>query len=137
MLSLPLAILVAFALKSADEPVWVIDTVLIAPTKKTEVIDYYRSAWLPARREAKRTKLILDYQAILLDEDPREGQKIFLLTKFACRKDVDAAEPTWQRILKQVAPNGPVLPPGLKSNDLRTIIRSDKGIDPFSFSGNH
>jgi len=44
MLSLPLAILVACASRTADEPVWVIDTVLIAPTKKAEVIDYYRSA---------------------------------------------------------------------------------------------
>ncbi|MFZ4508110.1 MAG: hypothetical protein ACOYON_10500 [Fimbriimonas sp.] len=125
-------VLTAAALQTAaPEPVWVIDTVLVAPGKKEVVFDYYRSAWLPARKEALRTKLILDYNAVLLDEDPKEGLRMLLMTKFPSRKDIDSAEPSWQKILKKVAPNGATLPPDLKSSDIRTIVRSDRGVEPF------
>jgi hypothetical protein len=77
-------------------------------------------------------KLILDYKAILLDEDPKDGQRILLLTKFASRGVVATAEPKWREILKKVSPNGAALPPGLNSAAIRTVIGSQKGIEPFS-----
>ena len=116
------------------QPVWVVDEILISPGKKEAAMNYYRSAWLPARKEAVRTKLILDYKALLLDDDPKEGLHLILMTKFASRAEIAASEPAWQKILRQVAPTGSVLPPGLKSSDIRTIIRSAQAVEPFEGS---
>lgn len=131
MLLAPLLALASALPQAVPQPVWVIDTVKVIPGQRQAVVDYYRSGWLQARKEAVRTQLILDYKAIILDEDPKEGTRILLMTKFASRAEVDAAEPTWQKILKRVMPNGPVLPSGLKSADIRTVIRSDKAVEMF------
>lgn len=112
----------------AERPVWVIDRVTVASGHEIDALAYYRSAWLPARVEAKKRGLIDDYR-FLEKTDESGARKLVLMTRYPSDKVRLNAEPTWQIILNSVAPAGPTLPPGLKPADIRTTTETDIAVE--------
>ena len=101
--------------------VWVVDYVKVVPNMRAAFDDYRRCAWLPARKQAVREHLIVSFQVLEAPADAKFDYDLLLMTEYPTKESIAAAEPRWAEILRPLTPK---VPTGLKSSDLRQIVRS-------------
>lgn len=116
----------------ADKTVSVIDLVKIKNEKHAEAIFYYENNWKIYRDIAIRRGFIKGYKIFATTQDSTINFDLILITDYKDSLQFEAREDNFQKIIKEVRPNGPLLLNNLQANDFRENLLSRQAETLFS-----
>ena len=101
------------------KPVSTIDFVKVLNDRHPEAIFYYENNWKVYRDMALERGYILSYQLIKTSADSIADFNLVLVTEYADSLQLKNSEENFQKIIKEVRPNGPRLLNDLQPKDFR------------------
>jgi hypothetical protein len=102
----------------------VADFVKIKNDKKKEALYFYENNWKVYRDSALKHKYIASYKLFTAKPDSVADFDIILITEYADSTQLKYSEDRFQKIIKQLRPNGPKLLNEFKPNDFRQNVFS-------------
>jgi len=100
----------------------VIDFVKIKNDKRTEALYFYENNWKVYRDSALKKKYIISYRLLTTKTDSIANFDIILLTEYSDSLQLKLSEERFQKIIKEMRPNGPKLLNDLKPSDFRQNV---------------
>jgi len=100
----------------------VMDFVKIKNDKKAEVLYYYENNWKIYREMALKKEVIISYRILTTTPDSTSDFDLIMITEYADSSHFNLAEERFQKIIKEIRPNGPILLNEIKPADFRQNI---------------
>ena len=92
--------------------------------KHREATYFYENNWKVFRDIALENGFIQSYQLLTISADSIADFDFLLITAYSDSLQLQQAEDRFQKIIKEVRPNGPILLSGLKPNAFRQNLYS-------------
>jgi hypothetical protein len=122
MRNLLLAVLLLFAYVSfaqSETTITTIDFVKIKNNKRQEVLYFYENNWKVFRDIALKNNYIVSYKLLITSADSAGNFDLILLTEYADSTQFKLSEDRFQKIIKEIRPDGIKLLNELKPNEFR------------------
>lgn len=100
----------------------VIDFVKIKNDKRNETLYFYENNWKIYRDSALKNNYIKSYELLTTKTDSIANFDIMLITEYSDSLQLKLGEERFQKIIKEIRPNGPKLLNDLKPNDFRQNV---------------
>ncbi|MES1222383.1 MAG: hypothetical protein ABUT20_43215 [Bacteroidota bacterium] len=100
----------------------VIDFVKIKNEKRNETLYFYENNWKIYRDSALKNNYIKSYRLLTTKIDSLATFDIMLITEYSDSMQLKLSEERFQKIIKEIRPNGPKLLNDLKPNDFRQNV---------------
>jgi len=134
MTKLLLFILLFFYFPSFGQTVSVMDFVKVKDNKYPETLYYYENNWKVYREIAVKSNFISSYKLLKMSADSIANFDLILITEYADSSQFKLAEERFQKIIKEIRPNGPKLMNNLKPADFRQNVFAKEAQTLFSSS---
>ena len=102
-----------------NNPIITLDFIKVKDGKRQETLYFYENNWKVYRDIALQKGYIKSYRLMTTQPDSIADFDIILLTEYADSTSLNAGEERFQKIIKEVRPNGPKLLGTSKPNEFR------------------
>lgn len=115
-----------FSVAQMSTTISTVEFVKVSKDKINEATYFYENNWKVFREAAIRQSIIVSYRILSL-EDSSTGFNVVLITDYKDSLQLVKSESSFQKLIKEIRPKGPLLLNDAKPNEFRKSVYTVKG----------